>query len=459
MPPASQTQKRATKLANVALLIGALAFVALFAYAYARARHWPPGSMVKYYLIAALGVVLCGVGYRLRPEHKVGLVFLLTPSVLLGVYLCQILAACSDYVDARIRYGVRFKIARQQGRSFDTRTKSQVFEDLRARGVAPYPCMGPTAIVTSPRGQKPKQHLFTFASVSRKQTVTGNETGEWGQYESDEHGFNNSAGLFSSTVSIAVLGDSFAHGTAVQAGQDIASCLRDSGLPAINLGCPGAGPLAGLGVLTEYAQGLKPAAVLWLYCEENDVTDLAREVKKPVLPSYLDPGFCQQLRSRQAQVDELLTLRARRSMERSVTRQRSAIAKTAMLWHIRGLLGLHRTPGPAFPALDEALFDKFAQVLRTARDRTSGWGGRLCFVYLPTYRRYGKVGENPNHGCRDKVLSIVDDLNIPVLDLAKAFDGHPDVLSLFPFRLNSHYNEQGYRFAARAIETFLRDWL
>ena len=453
------TQDRASRLANVVLLFGALAFVALSAYAHTRARHWPAGSMVRYYIIALLGVVGCGVGYRLRPRYKVGMVLLLAPSVLLGVYLCQVFAACSDYLDARIRYGPLVRVAAQQRRRFDTRTKPQVFEDLRAQGLDPYPCLRAMSIVASPDGQKPEQCLFTFGSVSGKLTITDNETGEWGKFESDERGFNNPAGLFSGTVDVAVVGDSFAHGIAVQTGEDMASCLRDSGLAAVNLGCPRAGPLAELGVLTEYVRELKPPAVLWLYCEENDVTDLARELNTPVLPNYLDPGFSQQLASRQAEVDELLTRYARRAMEQAVNEQRGTVAKIAMLWHIRGLLGLHRTPRPRFPVPDEALFEKLAQILRSARDRTTSWGGRLCFVYLPCYGRYGKVQENPNYGCRDKVLSIVRDLSIPVLDLAKTFDDHPDALSLFPFRVRSHYNKEGYRFAAQTIAAFLRDRL
>ena len=118
---------------------------------------------------------------------------------------------------------------------------------------------------------------------------------------------------------------------------------------------------------------------------------------------------------------------------------------------------MHRTPGPPFPVPDEALLQQLAQVLRTARDRTSSWGGRLCFVYLASYARYGQADENPNHGCRDKVLSIVRDLDVPLLDLTETFASHPDVLSLFPFRVNSHYNKQGYHFAAQAIEKFVRD--
>jgi hypothetical protein len=47
---------------------------------------------------------------------------------------------------------------------------------------------------------------------------------------------------------------------------------------------------------------------------------------------------------------------------------------------------------------------------------------------------------------------MVRDLNIPVIDIhQEVFTDHPDPLSLFPFRLRSHYNVEGYSEVAKAI--------
>ena len=49
-------------------------------------------------------------------------------------------------------------------------------------------------------------------------------------------------------------------------------------------------------------------------------------------------------------------------------------------------------------------------------------------------------------------MQTATELDIPVIDiLSKVFDPHPDPLSLFPFRINSHYNAEGYRLVAEAI--------
>ena len=51
----------------------------------------------------------------------------------------------------------------------------------------------------------------------------------------------------------------------------------------------------------------------------------------------------------------------------------------------------------------------------------------------------------------DQVVSLAMDLGLPVIDITKAFDAHPDPLSLFPFRMFGHYNEDGYKLVAETV--------
>jgi lysophospholipase L1-like esterase len=46
----------------------------------------------------------------------------------------------------------------------------------------------------------------------------------------------------------------------------------------------------------------------------------------------------------------------------------------------------------------------------------------------------------------------VSALGIPTVDLLEALSGHPDPLSLFPFRLESHLTAEGYDLMARALD-------
>ncbi len=60
---------------------------------------------------------------------------------------------------------------------------------------------------------------------------------------------------------------------------------------------------------------VKPRIVLWFYYEGNDLIDLQRERRSPLLRNYLTDGFTQSALSRQADldhamVDEMPRLRA-----------------------------------------------------------------------------------------------------------------------------------------------------
>lgn len=59
---------------------------------------------------------------------------------------------------------------------------------------------------------------------------------------------------------------------------------------------------------------------------------------------------------------------------------------------------------------------------------------------------------NKENQFRGDVIKTVKELGIPIIDIHKdVFKSHPDPFSLFPFRLNGHYNAEGYRLAAKAI--------
>ena len=51
-----------------------------------------------------------------------------------------------------------------------------------------------------------------------------------------------------------------------------------------------------------------------------------------------------------------------------------------------------------------------------------------------------------------KIVKIVEDLNIPVIDINKElFDKVKDPLTLFPFRSHGHYNVKGYELVTKVI--------
>ena len=220
----------------------------------------------------------------------------------------------------------------------------------------------------------------------------------------------------------------------------------------------GNGPLLMLAGIQEYLPAFKPATVLWFYFEGNDLQDLAIEAESRILSRYLQGGFNQGLGHLQQDIDSHLTAWVQRESARELHREEvrrkrahaasarsDAFLKLVKLTALRQRLGSIDAKKPAkeqVPAeLEQRNLDLFVEVLSVADAMVSAWGGRLYFVYLPDWGRYGA----PTYARldRDPVLTAVTNPGIPVIDMHLAFKDHKDPLSLFPFRRFGHYNEEG----------------
>jgi hypothetical protein len=98
----------------------------------------------------------------------------------------------------------------------------------------------------------------------------------------------------------------------------------------------------------------------------------------------------------------------------------------------------------------EAEMKLFRNILSEAKIRTESWGGRLYFVYLPSWGRYANdfgIGDK----ARMQVLDLIRALEIPLIDICPVFQAHRDPLSLFPFRRPGHYNEHGHQLVAETV--------
>ncbi len=81
-------------------------------------------------------------------------------------------------------------------------------------------------------------------------------------------------------------------------------------------------------------------------------------------------------------------------------------------------------------------------------------------MYLPAYHFFTKRKDKQQNLKKDheRVISFLHRLGIPVIDIYEAFSLHPDPQSLFLFRRNNHYNNDGYSIVAETIlKTFQKD--
>jgi hypothetical protein len=227
----------------------------------------------------------------------------------------------------------------------------------------------------------------------------------------------------------------------------------------LNLGQSGNSLLGELAVFREYAEpiGIGGKTVLLFYFEGNDLEELLAHSKSPTLMKYLkDDNFSQALINQQ----ELLDLALEQYLEREIIKEKRKDIERVDGWytvffeilkmsHLRRRLGISLVVPTESIAKTELLppsppLDLLREGLETMYKRVNMLGGDLYIVYLPHWSRYG--ADTPERGARyrNQVLAIVNDLGVPLIDVHEAFVEHPDPLSLFPFRVEGHYNAAGY---------------
>jgi len=307
--------KLAVKFANAVFVLGLLfsVFVVSF-YIYRLYKFWtafnPDGyiyigyseqELYKHYLksliTGGISATLFGLGLRrLSNGLKVNLSLLIFITGI-SVY------AFETYLELQLKQKRKEiateqietvqKMAEKMGVPYDTREPIEVLEDLRKDGIEAYPNVSPSVILFSDssyrnglnaRGGK----VLPLGGISNITTILTNESGYYPIIETDEHGFNNSKGLYKKNkVNIMLTGDSFTEGYSVHSDETISAVLRKSGFNAISVGKGGNGPLIELAVLKEYAEPLEPKIVFWLYYA-NDIDDLGNEMNSSFLIKYLN---------------------------------------------------------------------------------------------------------------------------------------------------------------------------
>ncbi|HIC44148.1 MAG TPA: hypothetical protein EYO73_07615, partial [Sulfurimonas sp.] len=292
---------------------------------------------------------------------------------------------------------------------------------------------------------KARAYDFTpLSGVANSTTVFCNESGKYSVYKSDRYGFNNDNKAYDNNVQILMLGDSFAQGACVQEGEDIASRLRDWGYNTINTGMAGIGPLIELAILREYGPHLHPKKILILYYG-NDIYNLGVEINHPLLIKYLDPDFSQNLFHRQPEINGFLTnfIKTRESFfSRNLVNYKNYLT----LFNLRQFLGFSGTVAYNKPQLNLSSYKEVLEKILLESERLEA---QLFFVYLPGLKDL--AGESPVK-LREEVLSIVKGLQIPIVDFFKELKKDKDPAKYFSFRMDKHYNAQGYKKLARLIE-------
>lgn len=418
----------------------------------------PDKSLLKFYVICVLisGVVASYliICLQLSNRWKITSVFLL----ILGIGSVYIFETYLFFFREEIQHAKA--IAEEFGAEYDTRMRIEVLKDLKKTGVEAYPAINPSFFIASNGIKGENGRIYPLGDRSNINVIFGNDSGYYPIINTDEHGFPNPNGLYrNGAVDVVLTGDSIAAGQGVRSDENIGSMLLGFGLNGLSIGSDGNGPLIELAALKEYAEPLKPKAVLWIY-SPNDLRGLKTEMGSSILRAYLDDsGFTQSLMSRQGEIDS--------SLEKLVQGEEVAnhwAVRIIKLYNVRkkfSLLNNISTPSNVNVTEQELVI--FENVLQKASKMVSGWGGVLYFVYLPSFSRYHTGNEDD---FRAFVLRTATAVGLQVIDIHKeVFSIHPDPLSLFPFRgrINpllgrcvNNYSSKGYYLVAEAINNRLK---
>jgi hypothetical protein len=477
------------RLANIFLLsvaIACLLVMAYFAYDHGLAAQRQFTSWrgaVAYYVLPAVVAILLFATLRLTPGYRpiIAICCLAVAATAYGVEL--FLQVSEPTVSVRRIMSIpsqegkemAAKFGRRFGFDIDIRDRHEVIADLRKQGVEAVPQVV-LPVLFEKRSDNRKSttntrtvEIMPLGGIANKTTVACNQSGQYLTYETDEHGFHNPKGIWQSGhIDIAAVGNSFTLGYCVPPDKNFVALIR-RGYPAtLNLGMPGKGPLQVLATLKEYALPLTPKLVLWFYSEANSLTELQYEKQNRVLIRYLRGDFSQGLLARQPDIDQALISKIDRQTELEISSQARTQEKSGKrvdqllefikLGHLRRKLGVNY--GEARPEPEELSELELSQVegdlnllrdiLSEAKVRVEAWGGKLYFVYLPSWARYAQppVVEVK---ARTSTLSLVSTLGIPMIDATAAFQAQRDPLSLFPFRERGQYNEVGHRVVAEKV--------
>lgn len=339
------------------------------------------------------------------------------------------------------------KVAKEIGQPFDGRSHLEVIRDFEGQGVQAYPPVTVNKVV-----EVDGKELFPLGGISNVVTVYCNEVGEYTIYNSDEHGFHNPKGLWNrGPIEIAVLGDSFTHGACVPSDENFVARIRAYHPRTLNLGMAGMTPLHQLGTLKEYVSMVRPQLVLWVYFEGTRLDELRQE-ERGLLGAYVHQGPFQELFLQQLWIDRALIKtfgKVHHNEKPALSSHTMAdgfvrlLELEALRSYVNGVLYAGEAPST------NAGLGLFKKVLREAVRTTRMWKGQFMFVYLPQYERYTHPWLANSH--RQRVLSIVAELGITVIDVHPAFASQPDPISLFPFRRAGHYDVLGHQVVADTI--------
>ena len=334
-------------------------------------------------------------------------------------------------------------LAKKENKFFDPRSKVEVINDLKKNNIDAHPAMLAGLLQSVVEDSTiTNSNIYPLAGVSNVTTVMCNENGYYSIYKSDRFGFNNDDNYYEKDNKIMILGDSMIHGFCVNPGNDVAGYLRSKGYNALSFGIANNGPLTELGTIREYVNYVKPKIILWVF-HPNDLYDIKREIKKPILKDYFKENFYQNLVNRQNEID--FFLKNIMDSSKNGIKSKSKAFFITLKRNIRSHLTLHNLRYFLNISSMSNNYELFEKIITLAKNESEKANAELYFIFLPDHRELQIAKSN------NRINQILNKLDIEIINFTKILKETDDPLEFFPWRRMIHFNEKGYAFLGDII--------
>tara|TARA_B100000787_G_scaffold119130_1_gene89320 strand:+ start:806 stop:2137 length:1332 start_codon:yes stop_codon:yes gene_type:complete len=406
------------------------------------------GARIDYYQIYYYSgvclIIFSILSFYFNKSVKINITIIIFSS-LFSVYIFQSILMLNFFKDDI--QDARYKIAQKNNISFDNRSISEVYNDLKNIDEDITISVAPTNFLNF------KNDFLPLGGVANKKTIHCNESGYYSIYKSDRFGFNNPNDEWNKKeLEYLLIGDSFVHGSCVNERDTISGNLRtfNKQRGVINLGYRGNGSLIEYATLKEFGKKIPVRNILWFYYG-NDIKDLAGELDNEILKKYLeDKSFNQNLEKKSSEIDNYLA----KIIDAKLLSKNNYIYNFIKLGPLRSYIyGLVNNNATINEIDYDVVFKKFEHILHQANNFAVENNSEFYFIYLPMIHRYNSNDANDDDVIYyDKIINIVKNLGISIIDInEELFLKSENPMTLFPFGVHGHYTAEAYKDIASII--------
>ena len=452
-------------------LISLLTFLMLFLIAIKiiRSHEYISGFYKNYFIYIFIfflinTIIIIQKSNEIKKTYKILLISTVLSLYAVEIYLNFAKKSFSVTDDLNFRKAQADKV----GLPFDTRTKYEVYQDLKSKGENVVPTIPPNDVFHKTKIflDRISSPIYPLSSISNTKTVFCNESGKRIIYYSDKHGFRNKNEIWDQKeVDIVILGDSLVHGACVDDEHVTSNQLSTlTGKKVLNLGFQGHGPLMQIGALKEYAASKRPKIVLWYYFEANDFSNMIYEMSVDKINRYKNKDYSQELMKNQKIIDEQLY-----KLLKLVTPNQAGDVKENLgtinyiglikFYKIRDFLTHFFPENKALISYRYAPVDtlnEYFKLIKIAKETTQEWGGEFYLVYHPHPERYiGTYSLQYAQRQYGYFIKKLNEMKINIIDLKKLFDNAGGPKKLYHFGIHGHPSENGYKITAEHFAEIL----